>query len=442
MLPNLGAYWKSFAEKRGYMRNLLFSLFTGGMLLIGTSAWAAPLTLQACLERAREHNPGLKAAAWTPRIAEQDIRQTSAANYPRIDAQAGYTMQQAAQGAKIAGTQAETQQADYASVGLSATYTIYDFGRRNARQQMTMALADSSVQSFEARRTDVALQVIEAYFSILETRKLIAAAADEVAQVEEHRRVAQALFEEGAVTRNDVLQAEVRLSAAKQKLLTMKNRLENNWLQLNYLTDSQPGFRAELDEGVSLSSGAATPVDESDALSRRHDVLALRHGVEASDMEVRESKAAFYPELYTQAALNYVQNDKALEQTIMAATIGVKINLFDGFASTANTEKAVRNRSRNQDALRQAESQVHLEIDTSRNDVNVAGERIGVAESAIRQSEENLRINRERYRERVGTATEVLDAQTLVTQAKTDYYSALYDYQVSQARLKRAVGEL
>ncbi|WP_223922148.1 TolC family protein [Geobacter sp. AOG2] len=424
------------------MKNLLFSLFITGILLVGSVSWAAPLTLQECLERAKQYNPGLKAAAWSPRIAEQDIRQTSATNYPRIDAQAGYTVQQAAQGAKIGGMAAETQQADYATAGLSATYTIYDFGRRNARQQMSRALADSSVQSFEARRTDISLQVIEAYFSILETDKLITAAADEVTQVEEHRRVAQALFEEGVVTRNDVLQADVRLAAAKQKLLTMKNRKENDWLQLNFLTGSQANFRAELDEGVTLSNGSMSLVNENDALSRRHDVLALRHGVQASDMEVRESKAAFYPELYTQAALNYVQNDKALEQTIVAATIGIKVNLFDGFASTATTEKAVRNRSRNQDALRQAESQVRLEIDSSKNDVNVARERISVAETAIRQSEENLRINKERYQERVGTATEVLDAQTLVTQAKTDYYSALYDYQVSTARLKRAVGEL
>jgi len=423
------------------MRNRLFSLFTGGILLIGTASWAAPLTLQECLERARVHNPGLKAAAWAPRVAEEDVRQTSAANYPRVDAQAGYTLQQAAQGAKLGGISAETQQADYATAGLSASYTIYDFGRRNARQQMSRAIADSSAQSFEARRTDVLLQVIETYFAILETGKLITAAADEVTQVEEHRRVTQALFEEGVVTRNDVLQADVRLAAARQKLLTMKNRRENNWLQLNFLTGAQAGFRAELDEAA-LSGGPTASTNESDALSRRHDVLALRHGVDASEMEVRESKAAFYPELYTQADLSYVQNNKALEQTIMAASIGIRINLFDGFASTATTEKAVRNRSRNLDALRQAESQVRLEIDTSNNDVNVARERIGVAQTAIRQSEENLRINKERYRERVGTATEVLDAQTLVTQAKTDYYSALYDYQVSQARLKRAVGEL
>ncbi|MFH1028353.1 MAG: TolC family protein, partial [Pseudomonadota bacterium] len=58
------------------------------------------------------------------------------------------------------------------------------------------------------------------------------------------------------------------------------------------------------------------------------------------------------------------------------------------------------------------------------------------------QSEENLRINRERYRERVGTATEVLDAQTLLTQTRTDYHRASYEYQVATARLKRACGEL
>jgi len=422
------------------MKNLLISLFMSS--LICATAWGAELSLQECLERAREHNPSLKTAAWDYRIAEEDIQQASAANYPRIDAQAGYTLQQAAQGAKLDGITARTQQADYASAGLTATYTIYDFGRRNARQQLTRALADSSAQSFEASRADVSLQVVEAYFSIMETGKLITAAVDEVAQVEEHRRVAQALFEEGVVTRNDVLQADVRLSEAKQKLLTIKNRQENNWLKLNYLTGDQPGFRAELNWGNTLSDDLENRLNENDALSRRHEILALRSEVEASDMGVRESKASFYPELYTQAFLSYVQNDAALEQTIMAAFIGIKVNFFDGFATTATTEKAVRNRSRNQDALRQAKLQVSLEINTSRNDVKVARERISVAETAIKQSEENLRINKERYRERVGTATEVLDAQTMVTQARTDYYSALYDYQVSAARLKRAAGEL
>jgi outer membrane protein TolC len=252
--------------------------------------------------------------------------------------------------------------------------------------------------------------------------------------------VAQVLFEEGVVTRNDVLQADVRLASARQKLLSIRSQGENSWMQLNFLTGSPTAFRAELD------SGAIMAIDRKPApaaaLSGRHDIQALRHSLEASEFDVRETASNFFPELYTRLGLDYVQNDKVREQTIMSATVGIRVNLFDGFATSAARDKAVKNRSRIQDTLRLAEEQARLEVDIAANDQSVARERIAVAESAIRQSEENLRINQERYQERVGTATEVLDAQTLVTQTKTDYYRASYDYQTATARLHYARGEL
>jgi outer membrane protein TolC len=244
------------------------------------------------------------------------------------------------------------------------------------------------------------------------------------------------------VTRNDVLQADVRLAAARQKLLTIKNRRENIWLLLNFLTGNQAGFRSELDETGVIAGITEVDTNISKNLTGRHDIQALRHRVTASEFEITENRGNFFPEIYTRMGLDYVQNDKVREQAIMSATLGIKINLFDGYASTSNRERAIKNRSRNEDSLRLAEQQARLEIDTATNDVSVAKERISVAEVAIRQSEENLRINRERYRERVGTATEVLDAQTLVTQTKTDYYRAFYDHQTAAARLKKSMGDL
>jgi len=412
------------------------------LLAVAARSWAAPLTLQECLQKAKTNNPSLKSAAWDTGLARDNVRLARSGNYPRIDAQAGYTMQLEPQAVIISGRTAETQEADFASAGLSASYTIYDFGRRDARSQQAGAAADASYQNFESKRSDVALQVIETWFGILETGKLISAASDEVTQVGEHRRVAQVLFEEGVVTRNDVLQADVRLAASRQKLLALRNRLENSWLLLNFLTGNHPGFRADLDESDSLTTVKADDNDLSSIILKRHDIQALQHGVEASEFEVSESRGNFFPELYSRVALDYVQNDKVREQTIMSATLGLRFNLFDGYASTATREKAVKNRSRIQDNLRLAREQALLEINSARNDVAVSKERITVAETAIRQSEENLRINRERYRERVGTATEVLDAQTLLTQTRTDYHRAGYEYQVATARLKRACGEL
>jgi outer membrane protein TolC len=185
-----------------------------------------------------------------------------------------------------------------------------------------------------------------------------------------------------------------------------------------------------------------TLIADMKKLQQRPDLQALRMGVEIREQEIKESRTAFYPELFTRLSLDYLENDKLREQAIYGASVGLKINLFDGFSSTATRSKVVAQKARAKEQVRLAEEQARLEAATASNDLNVAFERIAVTQESIRQGEENLRINRNRYQERVGTATEVLDAQTLLTQAKTEHYRAQYDYQRSAARLRRATGEL
>jgi len=418
--------------------NITFALL---LCLVG-SVNAETLTLNDCLKRANANNPTLKTSAWDSRLAEENVRLVSASQYPRIDAQAGYTIQHKPQAVVIAGNSAETQQAQYATANIAANYTIYDFGRREARTQQAVSATGVSSNLFKVHQSDIFLQVIETYFAILESEKLIKNAQDEVIQIEQHRKIAQALFEEGVVTRNDILQADVRLAASRQRLLSSNNRRDNMWLQLNFLTGSNETFRADLEENAVVTTTEMNKLDESEVLNRRNEIQALRQSIEASEAEVKETTNGFMPELYTRLGMDYIQNKKAREQAIYSAIIGIKLNIFDGFSTTATKEKAIKNRSRSLDLLRQTESQIRLEVATSKNNARIAAERIAVSEAVIRQSEENLRINSERYKERVGTATEVLDAQTLSTQARTDFYSALYEHQISLARLKRAVGEL
>ncbi len=405
-------------------------------------SWGASLSLQDCLQKARDNNPALKSAIWDSRIAEENRRIAKVSTYPRVDATAGYSMQLAPQAVKIGGQTAETQEADFATAGIAATYTLYDFGRRDVRVRRESANIEATSQTFMANASDVALQIIEVYFRILEANSLILAADEEVAQITEHRRVAQVLFDEGVVTRNDVLQAEVRLASARQKRLTVTNQRENGWVLLNFLTGSDPAFRGELDGAAVVSGPAQAALDGIGIPDNRHDIKAQKHLLDVRDFEVQENHNTFLPEFYARLAMDYIQNDKVREQAIYSATVGVRINLFDGYASQAVLEKSVKQRSKQQDTIRLAEQHARLEITTARNDANTAKERIAVTEAAIKQSEENLRINKERYQERVGIASEVLDAETLVVQAKSDYFRAQYDYQTALARLQNALGEL
>ena len=84
---------------------------------------------------------------------------------------------------------------------------------------------------------------------------------------------------------------------------------------------------------------------------------------------------------------------------------------------------------------------IDLEVKQAFLKTEEAEKNIVTVEKAIEQARENLRITEERYKEQVSTTTDVLVAQTLLTQTMTNYYNALYDFKIAKAVLYRAIGQ-
>ena len=74
--------------------------------------------------------------------------------------------------------------------------------------------------------------------------------------------------------------------------------------------------------------------------------------------------------------------------------------------------------------------------------IQLAEENIRVTKKAIEQGEENFRINTARYQAQLGTSTELLDSETLLTTARTNHFNALFDFQMAVIRLKWAEGTI
>lgn len=409
------------------------------LFLTHPAAQAADLTLKECLDMAQRNNPALKVAAHDSAIQTEQVALAESGFLPKIDLQAGYTSLLEPQAIKGPGGTFETQQPTYASASLGIYHTIYDFGRRSRRKEQALSRGHAVTAGIGALKQNISLQVISSYYAILQAARLADATRDEVAQREQHLKMATTLYQEGVTTRNDLLQAEVKLAGSRQKLLAITNQVNNGWLLLNYLTGSPPEFRAKLAEEEDAAPGAVPAVDH---VAGRDEIVAQKAIITASEAAAAESREEFYPEIFVKAGVDYLQNSKAVEQTMVGATAGVKINLFDGLATTARQRQAVKQLAKERERLRELEEEYRLEEQTARNDLAVARERIAMTRAAIKQSEENLRINSDRYQAQIGTATEVIDAQTLLSQAKSDHYQALFDYQVATARVQRAAGAL
>ncbi|MEA5115883.1 MAG: TolC family protein [Geobacteraceae bacterium] len=409
-------------------------------LLIGR-AEADILTLQECLKKAASANHELKVSAYDEKLAAQDVAIARSGYLPRLDLHGGYAMQQDPQAFSVLGLSMKTQQKDYGYLSMAAEQTLYDFGRTSARYDRALALRDAASLNYTAREKDVFLQVVEAYYGILEYGNFLKSAEEEVIQMTDHLRVAKNLYEQGVVTRNDLLQAEVQLADSRQRKLAEGNRLANGWLYLNYLTGQQPGHRADLEATVGVEKNGVEAGGRFDPANRA-EVKALRQGIRADELTIKEVRSYYFPEIFARLGMDYVQNNKVVEQTILTATVGVRVNLFDGLATTSRYRQAVQARSQAEEKLSMTEALIRLEYETADNDARIALERIRTAETAVKSGEENLRINKNRYQEHVGTATDVIDAQTLLSRTRTEYHRAVFDYQVAVARIKKAKGEL
>lgn len=422
-------------------KGLIFSVLLLVSLITVQTVSAEKLSLKDCLKLAESGNDALRLSKHDIGIQTENVSVAESSYLPRIDLQAGYTSLLDPQAMKTQAGSFEMQESSFPFASIALYQTLYDFGRRSSKRDQAIQYETAAKAASGTTGQDVSLGVIRSYFGILQSVKLVDVAKDEVAQREQHRKIAAALFEEGVTTRNDLLQADVKLAGSRQRLLAEQNRLTNGWLLLNHLLGRPYEKRDELvdDSTVELSGSAK---NDHEVIAARSELMAQRAMVAASEALVSDSRSEFFPELFLRLNADYLKNDKVIEQTMAGATVGIRVNLFDGMATTSRQRQAVKVVEREKERLRTIEDALLLDLSTARNDMSVANERIEVSKSAILQGEENLRINSDRYKEQIGTATEVTDAQTLLSQVKNDYYQALYDYQIARARVKRAAGEL
>jgi outer membrane protein TolC len=98
-----------------------------------------------------------------------------------------------------------------------------------------------------------------------------------------------------------------------------------------------------------------------------------------------------------------------------------------------NLEQAKINRERLLDEL-------YLEVKKAFLKTLEAEQNISVVEKAVEQAEENFRIVNRSYEQQIVNTTDVVDANTLLTHTKTNYFNALYDFKIAKASLLKEMG--
>jgi outer membrane protein TolC len=296
----------------------------------------------------------------------------------------------------------------------------------------------------KAARRDVAFQVTEAYYRLLQAKRMAEVAEKSVEQVTAQVKRAHTFFDQGAVARNDVLRAELGLAAAQQRLIQAKGGVTLARGRLATVMGRSP--ESDIDPvdvpgepGVEAPSPAGRA--EQVAVEQRLELKEIAAHIDQATAGVRMSKSKLLPQV--NAVGNYTRQTASLLGLPKSWFIGATASwdIWEGGSTYYGIDESKAQLAQALEARRKAEDMIRLDVRSAHVGVTTAAEALEVSHRAVEQAEENFRIEQKRYEGTSNTSFDVLDAETQLTTARGQHQAAIYDYFIAKSNLARATGD-
>jgi len=326
----------------------------------------------------------------------------------------------------------------FTGFALTSQYKMKELGIKIAEVEKEMTVIN------------VIRDVKTAYFNLLLAKASVIVADEAVNSLESHEKDAQQYYNQGMIPYNDLLKSKVALAHVVQQREKALSAVTITKSALNALMDFK--VNREIDavtEGLRVipteACDLATLLHE--AVENRPELKMLQLAIKNLDQGIRLVKSAYYPKI---AMVGYYEqtgeNPAATENdfgAIYASAFMLKAqwDFFEGGKTRSSVAKYQYDKKALMKQYEYAENGIQLEVTKAFSVLQVSEKNIVTSEESLVQAKENWRITDLQYKEQIATSTDVLDARTELTQAESNYYSALYGYMVSLAELERAMGK-
>jgi outer membrane protein len=322
------------------------------------------------------------------------------------------------------------------------TIPLYTHGKISSGIDAAAAMAGAAGYDQHRIIQEIKLDVAENYVAVLRAERGVVVAESSASSLSAHVRDVENLYSQGLVAKNDLLASRVVLSEARQRLLQAQNRFDIARSAYNRLMGRMLTASVTLDDIVPVVTTDSYESLVEMALRNRPELAGLKQQESVFRHQASGVRAATGPQIALSGGYTYLENHQLIHDQFWSVSLGVKWDLFDGgvlrkqAAALSYKAAAVSNQ------VNDLRSLVTLQIRQAWLEVEETRQRIIVAREAVGQARENLAVANDRYRNGIGTNTEVLDAEALSSRSRANYDNAVYDSVIAQFRLRRAVGDL
>ncbi len=427
-----------------------FVLFIIGLLIIcsGYIQAAENLSLEEALYSGLHNNSNLKQSKIQEEKVNFDLELAKKSRYPSINLQSSYTRLGQAP-VQFTGIDFNTFEPIYAegsrnnfNTRLSIQQTIYGGGQIEAGiKQAQKALKISNLQT-EQQKGEILQNIIQAYYNVLMARNRVEIEEEALELVREHKRIANASYKQGMVLKTDILQTEIKESESEQSLNNAYNQLFLARKNLaNLIGIDQVDFTVEepdLTPGIDLELDSLYRA----ALKNRTEFNQMSVNKEMVEINIEKEEKRYFPKLALTGNYNWQGSELDFADGSWNITISGSISLYDGGKSETTEKKYRKELSILDESKDNLKKMIKLDIERQILAVRENLHEIELHELNLEKARENLKLEKTRYKEGVGTNVDVMNAQTTLKQIKMGRMQAEYQYKLKLFDLLQTTGQL
>lgn len=318
--------------------------------------------------------------------------------------------------------------------------------------QSSKSFMELSAKSLEKTKVETAVNVSKAYYNVLISKERVKLLETNIVRVKKLLDDTKVLFNNGFVEKIDI----DRITVTYNNLLTEKEKIARLVGLTETLLKFQMGYNLkspiELTDSLSIEDIAISDTVSASTFEykSRIEYSLLESQKKLNELDIRKNKYRYFPSvvlygsLSAQAQRNSFDFFDTDQRWYPIGIIGVTFSLplFDGFQNHYRTQQSKLNLIKTENNIKALESVIDLEIQSSQTAYLNAINSLTTQRSNMELAQGVYDVSKKKYDQGVGSNLEVMNAETGLKEAQTNYYNALYDYYIAKVDFDKATGKI
>ena len=404
------------------------------------------VTLDVLLEHALRRNFTMYAAQ--QRVLEQSglALEVKSGQMPRLSIQSRYTEQDES-------LAMNTYRPGDWTVSLQLSQPLFAGGGLLAQSRSQELIVEALRYASATQIASTIQTVTKEFYAVLQAEENIEVELENIALLQEQLSSVTSLFDNGVVSKFDVLQAKVSLANAKPQLILAENSLRLALAQLQ----RSIGFRHDTNtdgfhpEAKFIGPAELEMLDYAStnlldlAFQQRPEIKEQEMYLASSKEGLKAAKSGRWPTLSLSGGYDFRRSYEALddrfENIVDGWTVGLTSNwnIWDGQENAGRIMQAMARVRQSEIQIEIVKQNIKVEVQTALSEIESATELLNASEKTTELAIEALRLADERYAVGRATYLDNLQARLALTQARNNKVRAKYRYLSAGADLERAI---